>query len=123
MSAQIFIFFGSLYGFLSVALGAFAAHGLKNKFAADMLTVFETGARYQMYHALALLLVGFLSLQIKNSWLAASGYAFILGTFIFSGSLYILVLSGVKAWGAVTPIGGLCFLAGWTLLAISAFRL
>ena len=118
---RTFLFFGSLLGFLGVALGAFAAHGLKERLSADMLSVFETGARYQMYHAFALLLVAVAIGQFGNArLLVIAGWSFLGGVLLFSGSLYALALSGVGIFGAVTPIGGLLFLAGWACLAIFA---
>ena len=118
---RTFLFFGSLLGFLGVALGAFAAHGLKERLSADMLSVFETGARYQMYHAFAILIVAVAIGQFGNArLLAIAGWSFLGGVLLFSGSLYALALSGVGIFGAVTPIGGLLFLAGWACLAIFA---
>lgn len=107
---------GAGFMFLAVALGAFGAHALKNKLSSDMLVIFETGVRYQVYHALALLFVGWLQHSSPHFRVALAGWAFALGIVIFSGSLYILTLSGVRAWGAVTPIGGVFFLLGWLLL-------
>lgn len=95
--------------------GAFAAHGLKARLSADMLSVFETGARYQMYHALAMALAALIP-----SPRAAIG--FLAGIILFSGSLYLLALTGIAVLGAITPIGGLCFIAGWALLAWGAFK-
>lgn len=110
---------GAISAFLSVALGAFAAHVLKEKLQPDMLAVFETGARYQMYHALAMLAVSFALTRWPSPGMAAAGWLFLAGTVLFSGSLYALALSGVKALGAVTPLGGLCFLAGWLCFAFA----
>lgn len=103
--------------FLAVALGAFGAHGLKNKLSPEMLAVFETGVRYQFYHALGLLFVGWLSTFQPRA--NTAGWAFVLGIFIFSGSLYVLSLTGVRSWGAVAPFGGLSFLIGWSILVFS----
>ena len=110
----------ALAGFLGVALGAFAAHGLKTTLAPEMLAVFETGVRYQMYHAFAMLAaaLGFARWQARG--FAFAGWLFAAGIVVFSGSLYLLALTGVRWLGAVTPIGGLCFLAGWALLAWAA---
>jgi uncharacterized membrane protein YgdD (TMEM256/DUF423 family) len=108
--------------FLAVALGAFGAHGLRGRLSPDMLQVFETGVRYNFYHALALFVVGWLSETHPSQWITGAGIAFTIGVFVFSGSLYVLSLSGVKWWGAVTPIGGLAFLIGWLLLAVGSFR-
>ena len=108
--------------FLGVALGAFAAHGLKDVLSDPMKAVFDTAVRYQFIHGLALFIVAWLSSNSPSTFVTAAGYTFLAGIVIFSGSLYCLSLSGVKAWGAVTPIGGLCFLAGWFLLGLWAFR-
>lgn len=105
--------------FLAVALGAFGAHGLKDVLSDPMKAVYETGVRYQMVHGLALFVVAWLSVRSPSPLINAAGWCFLGGIVIFSGSLYILSLSGVKAWGAVTPIGGLGFLAGWACLALS----
>jgi uncharacterized membrane protein YgdD (TMEM256/DUF423 family) len=108
--------FGSLFMFLGVALGAFGAHALKKKISVDMLEIFETGVRYQMYHALALLFLSWLSVTRPAAGITVAGWAFTIGIVIFSGSLYVLALSGVRTWGAVTPVGGLAFLVGWGAL-------
>lgn len=116
----IFIAIAAINGFLAVGLGAFAAHGLRDRLPEDLLAVFQTGVQYQMYHALALFGVGLLGIQFADSpLLRASGFMFIAGIVIFSGSLYILSLSGIRWLGAITPIGGLAFLTGWLLLAIA----
>ena len=106
---------GAILGFLGVAAGAFGAHGLRSSLPADRMEIFETAVRYQMYHALALLAVGPLGAS-------RAGWAFLLGTAIFSGSLYLLVLTDRRWFGAVTPLGGLFLLAGWVLLALAARR-
>lgn len=112
----------SLNGFLGVAAGAFGAHGLKSRLAADLLAVFETGARYQLVHAVALLGVAWLAEARPGKLPRAAGACFTLGTVLFSGSLYALALSGVRALGAITPLGGVAFLAGWALLGVAALR-
>jgi len=118
-----FLTLGALSGFLAVGAGAFGAHALKARLAPDLLAIFETGARYQMYHALALVLVALVQVKAAPSALLAwSGWLFVAGTVLFSGSLYVLALSGVRWWGAVTPLGGLAFLAGWALLAAAGLR-
>jgi uncharacterized membrane protein YgdD (TMEM256/DUF423 family) len=101
---------------LAVALGAFAAHGLKDVLSPDMKAVFETAVRYQAYHGLALFAVAWLTQRLGTSWISAAGWCFLCGIVLFSGSLYILSLTGVRAWGIVTPVGGLSFIAGWTAL-------
>jgi uncharacterized membrane protein YgdD (TMEM256/DUF423 family) len=119
---RLFFLLGSVLGGLAVAAGAFAAHGLRDRLAPDLLAIFETGARYQMYHALALLGVAWAVGRWPGSLTTAAGWCFVAGIAIFSGSLYLLSLSGVRWLGAVTPIGGLAFLVGWALLAAAAWR-
>ena len=117
-----FLLVGAVLAFVAVGLGAFGAHGLRGRLAPDMLAVFETGVRYHMYHALALILTSLLMARI-NGWLVtAAGWCFVAGIVLFSGSLYALALSGVTILGAITPLGGLAFLVGWAWLAISALR-
>jgi uncharacterized membrane protein YgdD (TMEM256/DUF423 family) len=118
----LFFFLGSLAAFLGVGAGAFGAHALKHKLGAEMLGIFEVGVRYQMYHALALLIVAWACGVFSVSLVASAGWLFVVGTLIFSGSLYILALSGVRAWGAVTPIGGVLLLIGWLLLLLAALK-
>ena len=113
---------GALLGAIGVGLGAFGAHGLKARVSADLLSVWETGARYQIIHALALLATGWAADRWPGGLANASGWLFVAGVVLFSGSLYALVGTGVAAWGAVTPVGGLCFIAGWLCLALTAFR-
>jgi uncharacterized membrane protein YgdD (TMEM256/DUF423 family) len=120
---RTFLLLGALAGFIGVALGAFGAHGLRNRLSADMLAVFETGVRYQMYHALAILIVALAAARLDGWLIRAAGWLFTGGIVLFSGSLYALALSGVTVLGAVTPIGGLAFLAGWACLAIAALAL
>jgi uncharacterized membrane protein YgdD (TMEM256/DUF423 family) len=117
-----FFILGCLSAFLGVALGAFAAHALKSRVAADLLVVFETGVRYQMYHAFALFAVAWASERWPGKLLTVSGWLIVAGTIIFSGSLYALSLSGVRWLGAITPIGGLALLAGWLCLAWAVWR-
>ena len=111
---KIFIVLASLNGFLAVSIGAFAAHALRDRLAQEMLNTFQTGVQYHMYHALALFGVGVLSLHFPNSALIrAAGYLFVLGIILFSGSLYTLSVTGVRWLGAITPLGGVAFLAAW----------
>ena len=119
---RFFFVAGSLLAFLAVALGAFAAHGLKGRLAPDMLTIFETAVRYHMYHALALLAVAWAGSHWPESRVQYAGWAFIFGIFVFSGSLYLLSTTGVRWLGAITPIGGLGFLIGWLLLVWAVWR-
>lgn len=121
---RYFLFFAALSGLLTVALGAFAAHALKQQLSADSLTIFRTGVDYQMFHALALLAISLLiKQQPQTKLLKLSGYAFIIGTILFSGSLYALALGAPHAIGIITPLGGLGFLFGWLALALFAWRL
>ena len=109
---KTFLFVGALAGFLAVAFGAFGAHALRSRLTPEMLGVFETGVRYQMYHALAIIAVG-LMLSRTGGWLySTAAWLFTAGIVFFSGSLYVLALTGVTTFGAITPIGGLLFLAG-----------
>ena len=119
---RLFLSFAASSGFLSVCLGAFAAHGLKHHLTSESLAIWQTGVQYQMYHALALLGVGLLYPQRASKTLKLSGLAFILGSFLFSGSLYAMALGAPKALGVITPLGGLSFLAGWAALVIHALR-
>lgn len=122
--ARIFILIAAISGFLSVSIGAFAAHGLKKTLTPELIDVVKTGVQYQMYHALALLIVALLLMQKPAaSGLKASGWAFILGSLMFSGSLYALAMGAPRWLGPVTPLGGLCFLVGWVLLAITGWRM
>lgn len=121
---QLFLAIGAIFAGIAVAGGAFAAHALRDHLNDRTLAIFETGIRYQMYHALALLLItGLLSRpELPPLSLTIAGYAFIIGTIIFSGSLYMLSLSGIKWLGAITPLGGVAFIIGWACLAIAAFH-
>jgi uncharacterized membrane protein YgdD (TMEM256/DUF423 family) len=119
---RAFALAGALSAFIAVAAGAFGAHALRARLAPDLLVVFETGARYQMYHALALLAVAWASNHWPGTPLRMAGWLFIGGTLLFSGSLYLLALTGARWLGAVTPLGGLLFLAGWAALAIGVAK-
>ena len=121
--SKVFIILGSLNAFLAVALGAFGAHGLQNKLTEQMLATYETGVKYHMMHALGLILIGIISRYTSGSVLINwSGWLICAGIVLFSGSLYVLSISGIRWLGAITPLGGLCFLAGWLLLAVAAFK-
>ena len=113
---------GSLSAFLAVAAGAFGAHALRSRLSPEMLTVFETGARYQMYHALALLAVAWALSRWPSPVLRTAGWLFLAGTVLFSGSLYLLSLTGTRWLGAITPLGGILFLSGWLALALGIWR-
>jgi len=119
---QFFLSFAALSSFLSVCLGAFAAHGLKHHITPESLIIWQTGVQYQMYHALALLAVGLLYQFRASKALKLSGLAFILGSFLFSGSLYALALGAPNVIGFMTPLGGLSFLVGWAALLVHALR-
>lgn len=120
---RTFLLLGALAGFLGVALGAFGAHGLRGRLTADMLAVFETGVRYQMYHAFAILFVAVAAARFDGWLIRAAGWSFALGILLFSGSLYALALGGASRLGIITPFGGLAFLAGWACLALLALAL
>ncbi len=113
---------GAISAFLAVLGGAFGAHALRARLTPDLLAVFETGARYQMYHALALLFVAWTLSRWTSAWLLGGAWLFVIGTLLFSGSLYLLALTGARWWGAVTPLGGVCFLAGWVCVAWGLLR-
>ena len=113
---------GALSAFVAVAAGAFGAHALRGALSPDLLDVFETAARYQMYHALALLAVGWASSRGPSRAATLAGWLFVAGTILFSGSLYTLSLSGARWLGAITPLGGAAFLGGWLALAWACRR-
>lgn len=120
-----FLIIGALSGALGVAAGAFGAHALRARVEPRLLEVFETAARYQMYHALALFAVAWVITRgtaAGSGFAIASGWLFVAGTLLFSGSLYAMTFTGVRALGAITPIGGVCFIAGWVCLAVAAAR-
>ncbi len=121
-SDRWFLLLGALSGFTGVALGAFAAHGLRGHLTDEMLAIFEVGVRYQLYHAVALLVVALALDRWPRGEFAVAGWCFVLGTVVFSGSLYALSLSGVRWLGAVTPIGGLAFLLGWLGIAWGSWK-
>jgi uncharacterized membrane protein YgdD (TMEM256/DUF423 family) len=115
---------GAVFAVLAVMAGAFAAHGLKHVLVADYLLIFETAARYQMYHAIALMIAGVISTmpQFSPGWVNLAALAFMLGIILFSGSLYLLALSGIKWLGAITPLGGVAFIFGWLALIVAALK-
>lgn len=120
---KLFLFTGSIAMALAVILGAFGAHALKDKMAEDLFEIFQTGVTYHFYHAIGILIVGVSAWFLPDTWhLRWSGWLMIGGIVIFSGSLYLLSLSGMRWLGAVTPIGGLCFIAAWTLLSIAVLK-
>jgi len=121
-SARLFFALGSLLAGLAVSFGAFGAHGLRNTLSAADLATFETGVRYQMYHGLALLAVAWAVTRWESSMVVVAGWMFVAGIVLFSGSLYVLVITGPRWLGAVTPLGGVAFLIGWALLAWTAVQ-
>jgi uncharacterized membrane protein YgdD (TMEM256/DUF423 family) len=126
---KIFLSFGSLLATLGVILGAFGAHVLKTRLSPENLQVFETGVRYQMYHSLALILLFIIGQKINSSYINYSGWFFVVGIFLFSGSIFLLAtreLLGIESWksflGPITPFGGMCFILGWIFLFLAAFK-
>ena len=121
--SKLFLVLGSLNGFLAVALGAFGAHGLKARLSPDLLSVYETGVQYHTTHALGLLAIGIVAHWLPDSTLLRwAGWLFFVGIVLFSGSLYLLSITGVRSWGAVAPFGGTAFLIGWVLFAFAASK-
>jgi len=114
-----FAFYGAIMMALAIAFGAFGAHGLKKIVSSDMLVIFHTGVEYQFYHALGLFCVAFVAHFSPTKQVNRSGYLMIIGTLLFSGSLYLMVLTGIKWLGAITPIGGIAFIVAWVILALS----
>jgi uncharacterized membrane protein YgdD (TMEM256/DUF423 family) len=119
-SPSLFAVLGASSAAIAVAAGAFGAHALRARLEPRMLEVFETAARYQMYHALALLSVAWMVTRTGTSLAVAAGWLFVAGTVLFSGSLYAMAFTGVRALGAITPLGGICFIGGWICLAIAS---
>lgn len=118
---RTFLILGAVFGFFGVALGAFGAHGLKKVLSPELLLIFETGVRYHMYHTFAILIIALF--VEKYPALRYSGRLFGTGIIFFSGSLYILALTGIPIFGAITPFGGICFLAGWVVVGVTAFKI
>ncbi|WP_332764495.1 DUF423 domain-containing protein [Pseudomonas koreensis] len=118
-----FLMLAAFFGFTGVALGAFAAHGLKNRLTPEYLTIFHTGVTYQLVHTLALFGVALLATQIPGRLITWAGVSFAVGILLFSGSLYLLTMTGISKLGIITPFGGLAFLAGWVCLGLAAWRL
>lgn len=122
MMSKTIIMTASVLLALAVAIGAFGAHGLKAHLSPEMLQTYKTGVEYHFYHALGLLLVGVLSVSMPSNLLNWSAFLLALGIILFSGSLYVLAISGIKWLGAITPIGGLCFIAGWIVLLLAVWK-
>jgi len=119
---RTFFVLGAVLAALGVAAGAFGAHALRARLSPEMLGVFETGVRYHLIHALGLLAVAWAAMRWPGTATNAAGWLFVAGTVLFSGSLYALTLSGIRALGAITPLGGVAFIAGWLTLAWAALR-
>ena len=117
---RTFLLIGAFAGFTGVALGAFGAHALRSRLSSEMLAVFETSVRYQMYHALAVIATGRIVARTGGWLIITAGWLFTAGIVLFSGSLYLLAFTGITALGAITPIGGVAFLLGWACLALAA---
>lgn len=121
--AKTLLMVAAISGLLAVVIGAFGAHGLKGRITTDLMAIFQTGVQYHFYHTLALLLVGILMLQFPQiSLLKWSGWLFIAGIVVFSGSLYVMAITDIKWLGAITPIGGVAFIAGWLTMAIAVYN-
>ncbi|OPG71702.1 hypothetical protein B1219_16060 [Pseudomonas ogarae] len=118
-----FLMLAAFFGFTGVALGAFAAHGLKGRLSAEYLAIFHTGVTYQLVHTLALLGVALLATHIPGRVVTWAGVSFVVGILLFSGSLYLLTLTGISKLGIITPLGGVAFLIGWVCLGLAAWRL
>lgn len=118
-----FLMLAAFFGFTGVALGAFAAHGLKDRLSAEYLAIFHTGVTYQLVHTLALLGVALLATHIPGRIVTWAGVSFVVGILLFSGSLYLLTLTGISKLGIITPFGGVAFLVGWLCLGLAAWRL
>ncbi len=116
---KIVLIFAATSALVANGLGAFGTHALKSKLAVNLMTAYQTGVQYQFYHSLGLLLIGVLMFHVKNTWINLSCIAIAVGIILFSGSLYILSVTGIKGFGIITPFGGLAFMAGWLFLLIS----
>ena len=119
---RLFLVFGTLSALVGVGAGAFGAHGLKGRLDPEILSIFEVGARYQMYHAFALIAAAWLQTKWPSKLVTIGGWMFVAGTILFSGSLYMLSMTGEKWLGMITPFGGLAFMAGWACLAWAAWK-
>lgn len=119
---RTYLLIGALLALLGVMLGAFGAHGLKNILDTNALATFEVGVRYQLYHGLAVTMLGGLAAQANQRWCRRAALLFIVGCVLFSGSIYLLALTGMKWFGPITPLGGVCFMAGWVALVIGLIK-
>lgn len=120
--AKLFLCIGAISGALGVILGAFGAHGLKDRLSEKMMANWMTGVEYHFYHTFAILAVGLLAMHFHSRALTGSGWAFVIGIAVFSGSLYAMALTGITRLGAITPLGGLAFIIGWILLAAAVLQ-
>ena len=122
-TAKLFLVVGAIAALLAVAFGAFGAHALKTRIAPELMPVYRTGVEYHFYHALGLLLVGLAAFHLPESaWLRSAGWAMLAGIVLFSGSLYLLALTGLTWLGAITPFGGAAFIAAWALFAAAVIK-
>jgi uncharacterized membrane protein YgdD (TMEM256/DUF423 family) len=122
-TSKLFLILGGINAALVVMLGAFGAHGLKAKISVEMLAVYQTGVHYHLFHALGLLVIGLVATQIADSvWLRWSGWLMLLGIILFSGSLYVLSVSGLRWLGMITPFGGVAFIAAWIVFVIAIVK-
>ena len=121
-SGKLWMAVGAIFGLLSILAGAFGAHALRGALTENALNTFETAVRFQMYHALAILVTGLLTSRLPSNLIGISGALFTIGTLVFSGSLYALSLSGIGAFGAVAPIGGISLIGGWTALIVGIIK-
>ncbi len=120
--SKAIIMTASVFLALAVAIGAFGAHGLKSHISAEMIQIYKTGVEYHFYHALGLLLVGVLAIVMPSVSFKWSSIFLSAGIILFSGSLYVLAITGIKAWGAITPLGGLSFIVGWIILFVTVWK-
>lgn len=122
ITMKALVLIGIIYGFLSVALGAFGAHGLEGKVSDQSLTIWEKAVHYQMFHAVSILIAGFALIKFESTALTLAGWAFVIGVLLFSGSLYTYATTGVKALAMITPFGGVIFLVGWVLFGYAMMK-
>lgn len=119
---KLFMILGAINGFLAVALGAFGAHGLEGKLSEKMLSTWDKAVNYQMFHTMALLVTGLLLAKLETNGIVWAGWMFFIGILLFSGSLYIYSITGIKTFAMITPLGGVAFLIGWALLGYTAVK-
>ena len=119
---KLFILIGCINALIAVMLGAFGAHGLKNQLTEQLLASFQTGVQYHFYHAMGLIAIGLIAVHVSGIGIKISGWLMLAGTILFSGSLYVLAITGIRQLGMITPVGGICFIMAWAVLAITVFR-